>query len=162
MLDQVCIFQYTYFYSFQIHHETIINHFQHTNHNILLNFLFKNLYKPFLRAHRLHQYHLPYFSYCKNLLFQVMMFHCTFRKHPYIHKDKHLFQQFSNHRFSNFENSKCILHLLLSKLENVYVLTLRARTVFKFLKKHTEFRCTGLLRSNKLVHLDSKNLTFFI
>ena len=41
-------------------------------------------------------------------------------------------------------------------------LTLRARTVFKFLKRCSQFRCTGLLHSSKLVHLDSKNLTCFI
>ena len=41
-------------------------------------------------------------------------------------------------------------------------LTLRARTVFlKFLKKCRQFRCTGLLRRSKQIHLDAKNLTFF-
>ena len=41
-------------------------------------------------------------------------------------------------------------------------LTLRARTVFKnFLKKWRQFRCTGLLRSSKLVHLHRKNLASF-
>ena len=34
---------------------------------------------------------------------------------------------------------------------------LRARTVF--VKKCNQFRCTGLLRSSKQVHLDDKNLT---
>ena len=33
----------------------IMYHFEHTNHNILLNFLFQNLYKLFLHEHNLHQ-----------------------------------------------------------------------------------------------------------
>ena len=42
-------------------------------------------------------------------------------------------------------------------------LTIRARTVFfKFLKNRSQFRCTGLLCSSQLVHLDGKNLTCFI
>ena len=43
------------------------------------------------------------------------------------------------------------------------LLTLRVRTVFfEFFKKHSQIRCTGLLQSSKLVHLDGKNLTCFI
>ena len=38
----------------------------------------------------------------------------------------------------------------------------RARSVFKFfLKKRRQFRCTRLLHSSKLVHLDGKNLACF-
>ena len=36
------------------------------------------------------------------------------------------------------------------------------RCFLKFLKKRSQFRCTGLLRSGKLVHLDGKNLNCFI
>ena len=41
-------------------------------------------------------------------------------------------------------------------------LTLRVRTFLKFLKKRSQFRCTVLLRSSKLVHVDGKNLTCFV
>ena len=41
--DQAHIFQDAHFYSFQIHQLTIICCFEHTNHDILLNFLFQNL-----------------------------------------------------------------------------------------------------------------------
>ena len=37
-----------------------------------------------------------------------------------------------------------------------------AHCFLKFLKKRTQFRCTGLLRSSKLVILDGKNLICFI
>ena len=46
---------------------------------------------------------------------------------------------------------------------NIEILTLRAHTVFfYFLKKRGQFRCTGLLRSSKLVHLDGKILAGFL
>ena len=41
--SQVYIFQGTYFESSQIHLLTIMYHFEHKNHDILLNFLFQNL-----------------------------------------------------------------------------------------------------------------------
>ena len=50
--DQVHIFQDT---SSQIHQLTIMYRFEHTNYDILLNFLFQNLHKLFLRVHNLHQ-----------------------------------------------------------------------------------------------------------
>ena len=53
--DQVRISQYAYFKSSQIHHLTIMYYFEHTNHDIILSFLFQNLYKSFLRALNLHQ-----------------------------------------------------------------------------------------------------------
>ena len=37
-----------------------------------------------------------------------------------------------------------------------------AHCYFKFLKKRSQFRCTGLLYSSKLEHLDGKTLTCFI
>ena len=37
-----------------------------------------------------------------------------------------------------------------------------AHCFLKFLKKRRQFRCTGLLRSSKVVHLDGKNLPCFI
>ena len=49
--------------------------FEHTNHDILLNILFQNLYKLFFRECNLHQYYLPYLGEGKNLFFQVIMFH---------------------------------------------------------------------------------------
>ena len=45
--DQVHIVSGTYFESFQIHQLTIMYCFEHTNHDITLNFLFRNLYKLF-------------------------------------------------------------------------------------------------------------------
>ena len=39
MQDQVNIFQGTYFESSQKHHLTIMCHFEHTDHDILLNYL---------------------------------------------------------------------------------------------------------------------------
>ena len=53
--DQAYLYQDTYFKSPQIHLLTIMYRFEHTNHNILLNFLFQNLYKFFLRGRNLHQ-----------------------------------------------------------------------------------------------------------
>ena len=73
--DQAYIFQDAYFKSSQIYQLKITYRLKHTNHDILLNVLFQNHYRLFLRAHSLHQLYLPYLSYCKNLLFQVMMFH---------------------------------------------------------------------------------------
>ena len=52
--DQAHIFQDTNFKSFQIYLTAITYRFEHTNHDILLIFLFQNLYKLFLRAHNLH------------------------------------------------------------------------------------------------------------
>ena len=40
--DQV-VFQDTYLENCQIHQLTIMHHFEHTNHAILLNFIFQNL-----------------------------------------------------------------------------------------------------------------------
>ena len=53
--DEADIFQDTYFESSQIHLLTIMYRFERTNHDILLNFLFQNLYKLFLRARNLNQ-----------------------------------------------------------------------------------------------------------
>ena len=39
----------------QIHQPAIMYHFEYTNHDILLNVLFQNLYKLFLRARNPHQ-----------------------------------------------------------------------------------------------------------
>ena len=36
-----------------------------------------------------------------------------------------------------------------------------AQSILEFLKICWQFRCTGLLRSSKLVHLDGKNLVCF-
>ena len=52
--DQV-IFQEIYFKSFQIHQLTIKYCFEHTNHDIVLSFLFQNLHKLFLLSSNLHQ-----------------------------------------------------------------------------------------------------------
>ena len=49
--------------------------FEHINHDILLNFLFQNLYKLFIRVCDLHQSYLPYLSGYKNLIFQVRKIH---------------------------------------------------------------------------------------
>ena len=51
---------------------------------------------------------------------------------------------------------------LFSKSPYLTILTLGARTVFFVWKKHSKFRCTGLLRSSNLVHVDGKNSTCFI
>ena len=48
-------FQDTYFAWSQIHQLTVMYHFKHTNHDILLKFLFQNPYKFLFRAHNLHQ-----------------------------------------------------------------------------------------------------------
>ena len=53
--DQIHIFQDTYFGSSQIHQLTITYCFEHTSHDVLLNFLFQNLYNLFLCACNLHQ-----------------------------------------------------------------------------------------------------------
>ena len=71
--DQAYIFQDTYFLSSQIHQLTIMYRFEHTNHDILIYFLFQNIYKLFLHARNLHQYYLPHLSDCKNRLIQVVM-----------------------------------------------------------------------------------------
>ena len=73
--NQTHIFQYTNFESSQIHQLRIMQHFETTNRDILLNALFQNLFKLFLRVHNLHPYYPPYLCDFKNLLFQVMMFH---------------------------------------------------------------------------------------
>ena len=36
------------------HISTVFKHFEHTNHDIILNFFFQNAYKLFLRASNLH------------------------------------------------------------------------------------------------------------
>ena len=54
LLDQVRIFQDTYFQSSQIHQLTIMYRFEHADYDIFLIFLFQNLYKVFLLAHNLH------------------------------------------------------------------------------------------------------------
>ena len=48
--DQAHIFQEAHFESFQIRLITIMYHSKYANHDILLNFLFQNLYKLFLHA----------------------------------------------------------------------------------------------------------------
>ena len=50
----ISMFQRTYFKSSQIYLLTIMDRFEHKNHDILLNVLFLNLYKLFLRARNLH------------------------------------------------------------------------------------------------------------
>ena len=52
--DQAHIFQDTYFENSQIHQLTMMYRFEHKSHDILLNFLFQNLYSLFLRACNLH------------------------------------------------------------------------------------------------------------
>ena len=42
---QVNISEELSFESSQIHQLTLMYHFEHTNHNILLNYLFQNIYK---------------------------------------------------------------------------------------------------------------------
>ena len=49
-------------------------HYEHTNHDIFLNFLLQNLYKLFLHEHNPPQYYLLYLSGYKNPLFQVTLF----------------------------------------------------------------------------------------
>ena len=53
--DQTHIFQDTYIQSSQIFELTKMYCFKHANHDILLNFLFQNLYKLFLHARNLHR-----------------------------------------------------------------------------------------------------------
>ena len=53
--DQVHIFQDIYLEISQIHLLTIMYRFKHTDHDILLNFLFQNLCKVILRARNLHK-----------------------------------------------------------------------------------------------------------
>ena len=65
--------------------------FEYTSHNIPIKFLFQNVYKFFLHARNLHQQYLPHLSDCKNLLFQVAMFHWIFTNHPYISRNKPIF-----------------------------------------------------------------------
>ena len=48
LLYQSHIFQDPYFESFQIHRLTMMSRFEHTNHDVLLNLLFQNLYQFFL------------------------------------------------------------------------------------------------------------------
>ena len=72
--ERKCI-EDTYFKSSKIHRLTKMYCFEHTNHDTILSFLFKKLYKIFLPARNLHLQYLPFLSDCKNLPFQVMMFH---------------------------------------------------------------------------------------
>ena len=51
------------------------DHFEHTNHNIFLNFLFQNEYKLFSRECNLHRKYLPCLGDSQNLLSLVMMLH---------------------------------------------------------------------------------------
>ena len=53
--DQAHIFQGTYLKSYQIHQLTRMYHFEHTNYDILLNFLFQNICKLFLRGRNVYQ-----------------------------------------------------------------------------------------------------------
>ena len=53
--NQVHIFQDAFIKSSQVSELTIMYHFQHANHDILLNILFQNFYKLFLRARNLYQ-----------------------------------------------------------------------------------------------------------
>ena len=52
--DQIRIFSYTYFKSSPIHQLTIMYCFEYTNLDIILIFLFQNLYKLFSYARNLH------------------------------------------------------------------------------------------------------------
>ena len=47
-LDQVHIFQYIYFESFQIHLQAIMYHFEHINHDNNQDFLFQSFSMLFL------------------------------------------------------------------------------------------------------------------
>ena len=81
-----------YFKNYQLHQMLAIMYcFKHAGHDIFQYFSFQNLYKRFFRAHNLHYQCLFHLSECKNLIFQVMMFHWNFHNHPYIHNDEHLF-----------------------------------------------------------------------
>ena len=53
--DQVYMFQYICFKSFQINLLVITYHFEHTNHDNHLDFLTKNFSKNFLHVYNLHQ-----------------------------------------------------------------------------------------------------------
>ena len=68
----------------------IIYFFEHTNQDVLLNFLFENLCKLFCVRVICITILLPYLSDCKNLL-HVTMLHWTFSNHSYICKYKYLF-----------------------------------------------------------------------
>ena len=85
------IFWDLYFNSCQAPHPTIMYHFEHTYHDILLNVLFQNLYKLLLCGCSLHQQCLPCLNDCKKIIFQVMKFHWTFVNHTYIHMGRHFF-----------------------------------------------------------------------
>ena len=82
--DQAHIFQDTCFESLEIHHLTIMYHFEHVNHDNPLNCQLQNLYKLFLHAPNLYQQCLPHLGDCKNLLFQAIKFHWIFPNQPYI------------------------------------------------------------------------------
>ena len=80
--------------------------FEHTNHDIFLNILFQNLCKLFSCVHNLHKLYFSLLGNSKNLYFQVMMLPGIFPNQAYIHKDEQLFA----------------INILLSWLENLYVL----------------------------------------
>ena len=65
-------------------------HFNHANHDILINVFISKSYKLLLRARNLHHGYLCYLSDSSNLLFQVRTFHQIFVNHTHILKDKHL------------------------------------------------------------------------
>ena len=53
--DQASIFEDTSFESSQIHQLTIMYRFVHTNYDIVLNYLFQNLFNLFWGGRNLHQ-----------------------------------------------------------------------------------------------------------
>ena len=67
--DQVHIFEYIYFESFQTHLQAIMYHFERTSHDIPLDFLFQIFSICFLYAYNQHLQCLPCLDYCKNCLF---------------------------------------------------------------------------------------------
>ena len=88
-LNQVHVFQYIYFESFQIHLQVIIHHFECTNHDIHLDCLFQSFIYFFACLQPASV--ISSIDYCKNLLYQVTMFHQIFSSYPCIHMNKHLF-----------------------------------------------------------------------
>ena len=66
------------------------------NHGTRLDFLFQRLPILFLHAYNQHLQCLPCLDYCKNLLYQVTMFHQIFSSYPFIRIDKNLFLTSNN------------------------------------------------------------------
>ena len=67
--------QDTYYECFQKQLLAMMDCFEDTNYDILLYFLFQNLYKLFFSVPNLHEQYLVYLNDCNNLIFQVIMFY---------------------------------------------------------------------------------------